>query len=142
MPLINWNDSIALNIGEIDNQHKQLVDIINKMFDAINDARGNDVIDEILKKLIAYTNYHFVTEEKYFDQFKYQDSKIHKEQHRYLLEQINEFKKTFDEGKRMRDGSDTVLTVDLWNFLKSWLINHIQISDRKYASLFKAKGVK
>ena len=142
MPLINWDDSIALNISEIDNQHKQLVNIINEMFDAIDDGRGNEIISGVLKKLIDYTNYHFLTEEKYFDQFKYPDSELHKEQHRYLVEQINEFQKTFNEDKRMRDGSDTLLTVDLWKFLKNWLTNHIQISDKKYASLFMANGVK
>ncbi len=142
MPLIDWNDNIALDISEIDNQHKQLVNIINEMFDAMKDAKGNDIINDILKKLVDYTDYHFVTEERYFDQFRYSESEHHKKEHRYLVEQVNEFKKAFDEGKTKRDGSDSALTVDLWKLLKSWLINHIQISDKKYASLFKEKGVK
>ena len=142
MPLITWDDSIALNISEIDNQHKRLVNIINEMFDAMKDARGTAVIDDILKRLVGYTDYHFGTEEKYFDQFRYLESEHHKEEHRYLVEQVNEFKKAFDEGKIKRDGSDSVLTVDLWKLLKYWLINHIKISDKKYASLFKEKGVK
>ena len=142
MPLITWDDSIALNISEIDNQHKQLVSIINEMFDAMKDARGTQVIDGILKRLVDYTDYHFGTEERYFGQFRYLESEHHKEEHRYLVEQVNEFKKAFDEGKIKRDGSDSVLTVDLWKLLKYWLINHIKISDKKYASLFKEKGVK
>jgi hemerythrin len=56
--------------------------------------------------------------------------------------QVNELKKAFDEGQIKRDGSDSVITVELWNLLKEWLINHIQKSDRKYALLFKEKGVK
>lgn len=142
MPLINWDDSIALNISEIDNQHKQLVNIINEMFDGIKDARGNEVIDGILNKIIEYTDYHFATEEKYFDQFQYPESDSHKEEHRHLIEQVYQFKEAFNEGRKNRDGSDIALTVDLWKFLKSWLVNHIQLSDKKYASLFKANGVK
>ena len=142
MPLITWDDSIALSISEIDNQHKQLVNIINEMFDAMKDGRGNDVLDDILKRLVDYTDYHFVTEERYFDQFRYSDSEHHKEEHRYLTEQVDKFQKAFDEGKMKRDGSDSLLTVDLWKLLKNWLIDHIQISDKKYAPLFKEKGVK
>ena len=142
MPLITWDDSIALNISEIDNQHKQLVNIINEMFDAMKDTRGIDVIDDILKRLVDYTDYHFVTEERYFDQFRYSESEHHKEEHRYLVEQVDEFKKAFDEGKIKRADSDSVLTVDLWKLLKNWLMNHIKTSDKKYASLFKEKGVK
>jgi len=136
MPLITWDHSIALNISEIDNQHKQLVMIINEMFDAMKDARGFDVIDDILKRLVDYTEYHFLTEEKYFDQFRYSESEPHKEEHRYLVDRVNEFKKAFDKGQIKCDGSDSVITVDLWKLLKHWLINHIQISDKKYASLF------
>jgi len=139
MPLITWDDSIALNISEIDNQHKQLVNIINEMFDALKDARGNEVIDDILKRLVDYTNYHFMTEERYFDQFRYSESEHHKEEHRYLVEQVNEFKKAYDRGEIKRDGSDSILSVDLWSLLKNWLINHIQVSDKKYAPLFKEK---
>jgi hemerythrin len=142
MPLIVWDDSISLNITEIDSQHKQLVKIINELFDAMKDARGFDVLEDILKRLVDYTEYHFSTEENYFDQFRYIESESHKEEHRFLIKQVNEFKKAFDEGKIKRDGSDQVLTVDLWNLLKNWLINHIQISDQQFASLFKAKGVK
>ena len=142
MPLIAWDDSISLNIGEIDNQHKQLVKIINELFDAMKDARGFDVLEDILRRLIDYTEYHFSTEERYFDQFQYIESEPHKEEHRFLIKQVNEFKKAFEEGLMKRDGSDRVLTVDLWNLLKSWLIDHIQVSDQKFASLFREKGIK
>jgi hemerythrin len=142
MPLIAWDDSISLNISEIDNQHKQLVKIINELFDAMKNARGFDVLEDILARLVDYTEYHFSTEEKYFDQLRYIESEPHKEEHRFLIKQVNEFKKAFDEGQIKRDGSDRVLTVDLWNLLKNWLINHIQISDQKFAPLFKENGVK
>ncbi|MCP4176770.1 MAG: hemerythrin family protein [bacterium] len=140
--LITWDDSIALNINEIDNQHKKLVNIINELYEAMKKDRGNDIIDAVLKKLVDYTDCHFATEERYFDLYRYSESEHHKEEHRYFVEQVNEFNKAFAERKIKRDGSDSVLTFDLWRLLKSWLINHIQISDKKYASLFKENGVK
>ncbi len=88
MSFITWDENIALDITEIDNQHKQLVEIINTFFDAMKEARGIEVIDDTLKKLADYTSYHFTTEEKYFDRFGYTESERHKEEHKCLLEQV------------------------------------------------------
>ncbi len=142
MGLITWNDDLALNISEIDDQHKQLVNIINELFDAMMGGRAFDIIDGILNRLVEYTDYHFATEEKYFDQFQFIESEKHKEEHRYYVEQVNELKKAFDEGKMIREGSDNVLSIDLWKLLESWLIDHLKNSDKNYAPLFKKNGVK
>ncbi len=141
MSLITWDENIAVDISEIDNQHKQLVEIINSLFDAMKEARGLEIIDDILIKLADYTSYHFTTEEKYFDQFGYTESERHKEEHKYLLEQVKDFITAYNEGRTKRNGSENSITVDLWNFVKEWQLNHIQVSDRKYVELFKKRGL-
>jgi hemerythrin-like metal-binding protein len=142
MPLISWNDSMSVNIEEIDSQHKNLVEIINTLFDAMKAAKGYDVLDEVLNKLIDYVHYHFETEETYFDKFEYSDSQIHKDEHKYFTEQVGEFKKAFVEGELTRNEGDTPLTVGLWKLLKDWFVNHVLIFDKKYAPLFKENGLK
>ncbi len=141
MSFIEWDENISLDISEIDNQHKQLVEIINSLFDAMKKARGLDVIDDTLKKLIDYTSYHFTIEEKYFDQFEYSESERHKGEHHYLLEQVVDFMVAYKQGMAKRDGSESSITVDLWDFVKEWLFNHIQVSDKKYVTLFKERGL-
>ncbi len=51
-----------------------------------------------------------------------------------------EFKKDW-QNVNNRDGSEVTITVDLWNLVKEWLLNHIQVSDKKYATLFKERGL-
>ncbi len=116
------------------------MEIINTLFDAMKDARGLEVIGELLKQLADYADYHFLTEEKYFDQFEYTESEHHKDEHNYLLEQVKDFMMMHEKGKIKRDGSESPITVEVWNLLKEWLINHIQVSDKKYVTLFKEKG--
>ena len=142
MGLITWNADLALNITEIDDQHKQLVNIINELFDAMMDGRGYDILDDIFNRLIEYADYHFATEEKYFDQFQYVESEKHKEEHRYYVEQVNELKKAYDAGKKIREGSENIISIDLWKLLESWLTDHLKTSDKNYAPLFIKKGVK
>ncbi|MHC4267679.1 MAG: bacteriohemerythrin [Planctomycetota bacterium] len=142
MPLLSWNESMSVNIEEIDSQHKKLIGIINTLFDAMKVAKGSDVLDEVLKKLFDYVHYHFKMEEKYFDKFEYSESQLHKNEHRYFSEQINEFKKAHAEGKLTQNEDGTSLTVGLWKLLKDWFVNHVLIFDKKYAPLFKEKGLK
>ena len=117
------------------------MEIINTLFDAMKEARGLEVIGDLLNQLANYAEYHFSTEEKYFEQFGYTESELHKEEHKFLLEQVTDFKTSHDAGKIKRVSSESPITVEVWNLLKEWLIKHIQVEDKKYVTLFKERGL-
>ena len=62
MALKTWDTSMALNISEIDYQHKQLSGLIRRLHETKNDAGSNGVVNDIVKRLVDYTRYHFATE--------------------------------------------------------------------------------
>lgn len=134
MSLITWSDKYSVNIKEIDEQHKKLVGMINELHDAMMHAKGKEASLAIINKMADYTKYHFSTEEKYMKQFGYPDYNAHKLSHEKFIEQVFEFKKGYEDGK-------TGLSYDLLNFLKNWLVTHIQSSDKKYTVLFNEKGL-
>lgn len=45
-------------------QHKKLVSMVNEMYQAMSQGKGNDVVGKVLNDLIAYTRTHFAAEEK------------------------------------------------------------------------------
>ena len=55
MSLFAWSAKYSLHIGQIDEQHKKLVGMLNDLFDAMKAGKGNDVLDNVLSQLIAYT---------------------------------------------------------------------------------------
>jgi hemerythrin len=65
MAFMEWNNSFSVNVAEIDNQHKHLIDLINKLFEAMSVGKGSEVMGTVLKDLINYTVSHFAMEEKY-----------------------------------------------------------------------------
>jgi hemerythrin len=134
MPLLNWNEGYSVNISQIDSQHKKLVDIINDLHDSMKAGKSKEILDKILNELIDYTSNHFKTEEKLFDKYGYPDKITHKRQHSELVEQVLKFKSSFESGK-------SVLSIDLMNFLKDWLVQHMTGSDKKYSSYLNGKGV-
>ena len=134
MALLSWKDSYSVNIVEIDNQHKNLIEMINNLHDGLIEGKGNEALSKVLFDLIEYTTTHFYTEEKLFDQFNYPESDKHKQQHIALVEQVINIQNKYHLG-------EPVLTMDVMNFLKDWLNDHIIGSDKKYSVYLNSKGV-
>jgi hemerythrin len=132
--LIEWNKSLSLDIAEIDAQHQQLVKLINDLHTAMIERKPRESLGEIIDGLIAYTKSHFATEEKYFIEFGYNESVAHKVLHKEFVNKVATFKKDFE-------GQKIMLSMEVMGFLKDWLIEHIMGQDRKYAPLFKSKGL-
>lgn len=135
MPLFQWSPNLSVNIAEIDTQHKKLVDLINLLHDSMKEGKGKEVMGKILGDLADYTVYHFSTEEKLFEKYAYPEYARHKKEHEDLTKQVLDIKTKFTAGQ-------TVLTMEVMNFLKNWLNNHIMQVDKKYSAFLNAKGVK
>lgn len=132
---LRWQEDYSVRVKEIDEQHKKLVVLINKFYNAFYDHKHKEVIEEVLSELTDYTRYHFSTEEKYFRQFNYSDTLIHIKEHQQFIEKI----KTFTVEKEI---SASTTTFKLMAFLQNWLINHILKSDKKYSECFIKHGLK
>ncbi len=133
--LFVWKPDFSVGIGSIDEQHKQLVSFINTLHDAMRAGSGNAAIEPILAELIEYTKYHFGHEEEIFRATAYGDSATHKLEHDKLTRQVVEIERSIHAGK-------TVLTMEVMDFLKQWLMNHILIRDKAYSAHMQSHGVR
>lgn len=126
---IRWTKEYEIGIPSVDEQHKQLVRLMNDLFDAmrINDTKG---IVSVLDGLVQYTDYHFNQEELLMEHNKYPELEGHAKIHDGFSSKIEKFKQGYLEGKA--DLSDELL-----EFLKKWLINHILVQDKQYVSFIK-----
>jgi hemerythrin len=132
MALIQWSSSLSVKVKQIDDQHQKLINDLN---DAMRVGKGKDILGKIISELVNYAAVHFATEEKYFDQFGYQETTPHKSEHRTFVDEVYRFKKDFDEGR-------IGLSMKIMDFLSDWLKNHFVGVDQKYRSFFIEKGLK
>lgn len=135
MALITWNDSLSVNVAEIDQQHKKLVALINDLNDAMSVGKGKDILGRIVNDLVVYTATHFKAEEKYFAQFGYPDTFNHRREHVAFVKKVTAFKEGFEKG-------NLPLTVEVMRFMSDWLKKHIMGTDKKYSQFFNDKGLK
>jgi len=134
MALINWSDSLSVNVKEIDLQHRKLIDMINELNEAMKNGKGKNSLGKILNGLISYTATHFKQEERYFDKLRYPDTVNHKKEHVAFVKQVTEFKDGFEK-------DNLAVTMEVMNFLSDWLKNHIKGTDKKYSKFFNEKGL-
>ncbi len=135
MAFITWNDNLSVGIFQLDTQHKNLVNMINNLYEAMNTGKGKEVIPKIIKDMSAYAVTHFSTEEKLMVQYGYSEYEIHKKEHEAFVKKVQEFSSEIAKG-------NLTITLNVANFLKNWLINHIQGTDKKYGPFLREKGVK
>lgn len=134
MALITWNESLSVNVAEIDQQHQKLVSMINELNDAMKQGKGKEVLKKIVSGLISYTATHFKTEERYFDHFGYPDTENHKKEHAAFVQKVMDFNNGFEKGK-------FGLSLEVMDFLSTWLQTHIKGTDKKYSKFFNDNGL-
>lgn len=122
-----WSDAYSVNIKTIDDQHKELVNILNRLFNAVSMREGDKIIAGILDALTAYTQKHFALEERLMQQANYKDFVAHKAEHSKLLAQLDQLCK-----KHMLE--ETPIYFEMLSFLKRWLKEHIQGVDTLYSA--------
>lgn len=131
---MEWNEGLGVRVKEIDDQHKKLIELIKKLHDAMRTGQGKQALEGTLQELAAYTVYHFRAEEKYMQQFKYPGYLSHKAAHAAFVKKVTDFQTDFASNR-------LGVTLDLMNFLKDWVNNHIRETDKRYSDLFNKNGL-
>ncbi|UOD34216.1 hemerythrin family protein [Deferribacteraceae bacterium V6Fe1] len=131
---ILWSDNLSVGFKAIDDQHKTLINIINKFQNALLDGEGVESIQSVVNFLELYTKVHFSTEEKYMEQYQYPNTETHKQEHKKLIEYIGALKNKVNENPNNHN-----LALDLNNQLKNWYTDHINKIDKHLGAFLKIK---
>jgi hemerythrin-like metal-binding protein len=132
---VEWKDEYSVGIESIDKQHKKLLALINQLQTAVDYSTGEEFEREALDELVDYTKTHFTYEEGLMEQNAYPDFEPHKAKHNEMIKEVEAVLAEYEEDHdlAMEHGS---------KFLKNWLINHINGTDKEYSDFLIGKGVK
>ncbi len=73
----NWIKEYETGNQQIDEEHKELFDILNKAFEEVDDEEREQKIKDVLKHLYDFMKIHFKVEEKYMMDIDYPDFEAH-----------------------------------------------------------------
>ena len=133
--MIEWEDKFNVGISIIDEEHKKLIGILNKAILAKEHNGKPEEIKEVLGEMVEYSHKHFSTEEAYMIKFNFSEYQFHKNEH---LDFTDKTIASYNKLVRV----DYQIANELLEYLKQWLANHIQVTDRQYIDCFKKNGLK
>jgi len=124
------------DVSEIDQQHQVLVNMLNSLNDAVKSRKPRDDIFLIIDEIIAYTRFHFATEERLMANSGYTDVEFHKDKHKQLMQDAQHLKgKLADLGEEMFN-----------DWFKHWpftrVLAHIQYADQQFEEQLLRNGSK
>ncbi len=130
-----WNKNLETGIGIIDEQHRQLVVLLNRLAAHLADKSCALTLQAVFQDLAAYVDYHFQTEEEIWRAHFSGDLLLegHQAMHAGFIHQLSAWQQADDQGKPL----DEVIS-DLLGFLTHWLAYHILDSDRRMAKVVLA----
>jgi methyl-accepting chemotaxis protein len=129
-----WTDELRVNVREIDDQHKRLVEMINTLYRGMIENRGQEAQKETITAMVDYAGTHFKLEEGFMRKFGYEKLVPHTREHHAFT------RKAADLSARSR-ASGFILTMEVMTFLKEWLQRHIMGVDRQYMDCFARNGL-
>ncbi|MEO5336638.1 MAG: bacteriohemerythrin [Magnetospirillum sp. WYHS-4] len=131
---IAWHHEYGVNIQAVDIHHKRLFEVTAALADALAAGQDHAKVLATLDFLVDYAHYHFEQEEDLMRCYGYPEVDDHRASHRRLLGQMDGLRARLMGGANADDP-------EFQEFLKTWIANHIQAEDRKYAGFLNAKGV-
>ncbi len=122
MELIKWEEKYSVGVEEVDRQHQRLFALLNRFIENFGGPDKAGLAD-VLEEMVNYIDFHFKCEEGYLQ--AHPDIEEHRREHFSFVRKTLQLQKDY-----LQDKAD--ITLDVLQFLVSWLKNHILGMDRKF----------
>ncbi|MFN3746578.1 MAG: bacteriohemerythrin [Hyphomicrobiaceae bacterium] len=129
MALLQWKDQYSVGIAAVDYEHKELIDLINRLHDELTASGDKLSAGAFFGDLFKGISAHFALEERFMRERQYDQLAQHKADHERLLDEIRDIMDEFEEREVASD--------ELRARLDAWFSRHFETHD---ARLHKALG--
>ena len=113
MALLQWKDQYSVGIEAVDHEHKELISLINRLYDELAARSDKDSVAAFFGDLFKGISAHFALEERFMREHGYDQFGQHKNDHERLLDEIRDIMDDFD-GHEQPDSSELATRLDVW----------------------------
>jgi hemerythrin len=124
MPLLQWKDEYSVGVAAVDHEHRELIDLVNKLHEMIVAKRGKPDIADRLGDLFKGISAHFALEEKFMRESRYDQLAQHKQDHERLLDDIRDIMDSVEDNQDIDDEP-------LGARLEAWFARHFETHDAR-----------
>ena len=100
MSLLQWKQEYSVGIDAMDDEHREMIDLINVIYEKLESGSDPDEVDDCLGDVYNAISMHFALEENLMRGNRYSEYQAHKDNHEELLDQIRDLMDDFHEDPR------------------------------------------
>jgi hemerythrin-like metal-binding protein len=130
MALLEWKEEYATGIEDVDVEHKDLIDVINRLHELLLADDARLTVPAFFARLIDGVSAHFALEERIMGESAYPDLVAHRADHERLLDEIRDLVEAFAQ-------AEEVDSVDLAMRLEPWFSQHFATHDLRLHTTLK-----
>jgi len=128
MTFYSWKQEYSVGNDLMDKQHQAIIEMINKMHEAMQVGKGGIEAGNIITEMIDYSVMHFAAEEELMKKIHYVELNAHMKEHNAFMIKAADFQNQIDSGS-------FTLSMDIITFLRDWLTDHILVNDKAYSKV-------
>ena len=132
---MTFTSALSVGYNAIDEQHIRWIDLINAVYNSLSSGSSREKLGKVLKDLVDYTVWHFGFENKMMAEYNYPDKESHMKLHKDFIAEIKKLESRYESG-------EDIMGVNVLEFLKDWLSDHIMKIDTKLGAYLESKGAK
>lgn len=130
MSVMEWNESLVLGQGLMDETHREFIELLNRVA-----AAPDQEVLAVLDEFIRHTEAHFAQEQLWMEQMTYPPLTCHVREHDGVLETAREVRRRVAAG-------ETRFGQVLARAVAEWFSNHAASMDNVLAMYMKEVGYK
>jgi hemerythrin-like metal-binding protein len=117
---LQWDDSFMPGFEEMDNQYRSIFEQFEKLSEAVQHGKANEIIEELANFLFEYTHAHFPGEEKNMVGYEYPNIEVQRYWHEEFTRDVNQLKKRIEQ-----EGATREVAIVVTGKLLMWIIQNI-----------------
>ncbi|MBT3228593.1 MAG: hemerythrin family protein [Candidatus Marinimicrobia bacterium] len=129
--MFEWTSDMSIDNGFIDEDHKKLIDIANRVLLLNRPNRDAEELKRAVRELYDYVKYHFDREEALMREIQYTDTESHHQKHQSFVKEMNHYLTSSHHMHEMLD--------NFQKLMHEWVIHHIMEEDRKLNNFMKSR---
>jgi hemerythrin len=133
---IYWTPKLAVGVPQIDEEHQELFDRVNRLVAALAAAKAKNEVAPLIGFLSDYVKVHFAGEQALMRAHRYVGGAEHLQQHQFFVNEFEKLAKEFGQ-----NGASGLLTIQLNKLLCDWLRDHVATTDRTFGAFLQSKGI-
>ena len=123
MALLEWKDRYSVGIAAVDHEHKELIDLINRLYDQWVKGGPRGSVEGFFGDLYKGISAHFALEERFMRERRYDQLTAHKNDHERLLDEIRDIMDDFVDEEQTASA--------LSGRLEAWFSRHFETHDAR-----------